>query len=147
MRTFMGLLSGLLFGAGLAVSGMLDPVRVRGFLDLFGAWDPTLAFVMGGAMIPMALAWTAQRRMKAPIAEAAFDLPDTDPITSRLILGAGLFGVGWGLGGLCPGPALAAFAINPAAAATFTAAMIAGFAVVWAIDRPRPRQPSTHIQA
>ena len=90
MRTFMGLLSGLLFGAGLAVSGMLDPVRVRGFLDLFGAWDPTLAFVMGGAMIPMALAWTAQRRMKAPIAEAAFDLPDTDPITSRLILGAGL---------------------------------------------------------
>lgn len=148
MRAFMGLLSGLLFGAGLAVSGMLDPVRVRGFLDLFGAWDPTLAFVMGGAMIPMALAWITQRRMTAPIADAAFDLPDTtDPITSRLVLGAGLFGVGWGLGGLCPGPALAAFAINPAAAATFTAAMIAGFAVVWALDRPRPRQSSTHNQA
>ena len=136
MRTIFSLLSGILFGAGLAVSGMLDPVRVRGFLDLFGEWDPTLAFVMGGAMIPMAIAWIVQRRMTAPIADAGFHLPDTDPITPRLIGGSALFGIGWALGGLCPGPALAAFAINPAAAAVFTAAMAIGFAIVWAIDRP-----------
>lgn len=136
MRTALSLLSGVVFGAGLAVSGMLDPVRVRGFLDLFGAWDPTLAFVMGGAMIPMAIAWIIQRRMAAPVADAGFHLPDTDPITPRLIGGSALFGIGWALGGLCPGPALAAFAINPAAAAVFTAAMAVGFVVVWAIDRP-----------
>ena len=107
MRTVIGLASGLLFGAGLAVSGMLDPVRVRGFLDLFGGWDPTLAFVMGGAMIPMAIAWLIQRRMAAPVADVDFHLPDTDPITPRLLGGSALFGIGWGLGGLCPGPALA----------------------------------------
>lgn len=137
MRGVIGLASGLLFGAGLAVAGMLDPVRVRGFLDLFGAWDPTLAFVMGGAMIPMAIAWMIQRRMTAPVADAGFHLPDTDPITPRLLVGSALFGVGWGLGGLCPGPALAAFVVNPGAAAVFTIAMAAGFAVIWMIDRVR----------
>lgn len=143
MRTIIGLISGVLFGAGLAVSGMLDPVRVRGFLDLFGRWDPTLAFVMGGAMLAMAVAWLIQRRMAAPAAAPAFDLPDTDPITPRLVGGAALFGVGWALGGLCPGPALAAFAINPLAAAVFTIAMMAGFAIVWALDRPdAPRRPA-----
>lgn len=137
MRTPLALASGTLFGAGLAISGMLDPVRVRGFLDLFGAWDPTLAFVMGGAMIPMALAWLVQRRMRGPLADTTFHLPETDPITARLIGGAALFGIGWGLGGLCPGPGLAAFAINPAAASIFVAAMLVGFAVVWAFERPR----------
>ena len=142
MRGVIGLASGLLFGAGLAVSGMLDPVRVRSFLDLFNAWDPTLAFVMGGAMIPMAIAWLIQRRMAAPVADAGFHLPETDPITPRLLGGSALFGIGWGLGGLCPGPALAAFAINPPAAAVFTAAMAVGFAIVWALDRPSgPRTP------
>lgn len=136
MRQALGLISGVLFGAGLAVSGMLDPVRVRGFLDLLGAWDPTLAFVMGGAMLPMAIAWIVQRRMAAPIADADFHLPQTDPITLRLVGGSAIFGVGWGLGGLCPGPALAAFAVAPGAAAVFTAAMAVGFAMVWAIDRP-----------
>lgn len=139
MRGAIGLASGVLFGAGLAVSGMLDPVRVRSFLDLFGAWDPTLAFVMGGAMIPMAIAWIIQRRMARPAADAAFHLPDTDPVTGRLIGGSALFGIGWALGGLCPGPALAAFAINPAAAAVFTIAMAAGFVIVGMLDRPRDR--------
>ncbi len=143
MRAVIGLISGVLFGAGLAVSGMLDPVRVRGFLDLFGQWDPTLAFVMGGAMLVMAVAWTIQRRMAAPVAAPAFHLPDTDPITPRLVAGSALFGVGWALGGLCPGPALAAFAINPLAAAVFTTAMGIGFAIVWALDRPdAPRRPA-----
>lgn len=139
MRVMIGLVSGILFGAGLAVSGMLDPVRVRGFLDLFGRWDPTLAFVMGGAMIPMAIAWIVQRRMVAPVADTAFHLPDTDPITPRLLGGSALFGIGWAIGGLCPGPAIAAFAINPAAAGVFTATMAIGFAIVWALDRrPKP---------
>ncbi|WP_052134630.1 DUF6691 family protein [Sphingomonas sp. 37zxx] len=138
-RTLISLIAGMLFGAGLAVSGMLDPVRVRGFLDLFGRWDPTLAFVMGGAMIPMALAWLVQRRMATPIAEAAFHLPDTDPVTPRLLGGSAMFGIGWALGGLCPGPALAALAINPLAAMVFIVAMIAGFILVTKIDAlPQP---------
>ncbi len=136
MRTFYALASGLLFGAGLAISGMLDPVRVRGFLDLFGPWDPTLAFVMGGAVAPMAAAWLIQKRMAGPVADTAFHLPDTDSITTRLLFGSALFGVGWGLAGLCPGPALAAFAINPAAAAIFSIAMALGFVIVWGLDRP-----------
>jgi hypothetical protein len=136
-RLYVGLLSGLLFGAGLAVSGMLDPVRVRGFLDLFGAWDPTLAFVMGGAIIPMAIAWVVQRRLSAPIADAAFHLPETSGITRPLLGGSALFGIGWGLGGLCPGPALAAFAVAPDKALIFTVAMIAGFAVAWLVQRPK----------
>lgn len=135
MRALVGLISGTLFGAGLAVSGMLDPVRVRGFLDLLGAWDPTLAFVMGGAMIPMAIAWIVQRRVAKPAAESCFHLPDTSTITPRLIGGSALFGIGWGLGGLCPGPALAAFAINWQAAALFTLTMAAGFLLVTLIDR------------
>lgn len=143
MRSVVGLISGVLFGAGLAVSGMLDPVRVRGFLDLFGQWDPTLAFVMGGAMLAMAVAWIIQRRMAGPVAAAAFHLPDTDPITPRLVAGSALFGVGWAVGGLCPGPALAAFAINPLAAAVFTTAMVVGFAIVRVLDRPdAPRRPA-----
>lgn len=136
-RILVGLISGTLFGAGLAVSGMLDPVRVRGFLDLFGTWDPTLAFVMGGAMIPMAIAWMIQRSQRAPLTDDRFHLPDTSTITAPLIGGSALFGIGWGLGGLCPGPALAAFAIAPDKAAIFTAAMIVGFAAAWFVQRPR----------
>ena len=88
----IALAAGLLFGAGLAVSGMADPQRVQAFLDLFGAWDPTLAFVMGGAMIPMAIAWVVQRRMRAPFAAQKFDLPGTSGIARTLALGALIFG-------------------------------------------------------
>ena len=125
----IALAAGLLFGAGLAVSGMADPQRVQAFLDLFGAWDPTLAFVMGGAMIPMAIAWVVQRRMRAPFAAQKFDLPGTSGIDRKLAIGALIFGAGWGIGGLCPGPAIADLAIAPAPAATFIAAMLAGMAV------------------
>jgi len=128
-QTAIALAAGLIFGAGLAVSGMADPQRVQGFLDLFGAWDPTLAFVMGGAMIPMAIAWAVQRRMAAPVAASRFDLPGTNRIDPRLAIGAVIFGAGWGIGGLCPGPAIADLAIAPAPAAMFIAAMLAGMAV------------------
>lgn len=125
----IALVAGALFGAGLALSGMADPARVRGFLDIFGAWDPTLAFVMGGALVPMALAWAVQRRMPRPLACDGFDLPGTTGLDRRLVLGAVLFGAGWGIGGLCPGPALANLAIAPVPAALFVAAMLGGMAL------------------
>lgn len=128
-QLLIALTAGLIFGSGLAISGMADPQRVRAFLDLFGAWDPTLAFVMGGAMIPMAIAWRIQRRMAAPVAVSRFDLPGTTKIDRRLAIGAVIFGAGWGIGGLCPGPAIADLAIAPTPAAMFIAAMLAGMAV------------------
>lgn len=128
-RVLIALFVGALFGAGLAFSGMSDPRRVQGFLDLFGNWDPTLAFVMGGAMIPMAIAWIVQKRMTKPAADAEFSLPGTSKIDSKLAIGAVLFGIGWGIGGLCPGPALADLAINPLPALAFVGAMLAGMIV------------------
>jgi uncharacterized protein len=129
MQRFFSLVAGLLFGAGLAVSGMIDPARVRGFLDLFGNWDPTLAFVMGGAMVPMAIAWRIKSRMQTPVAAGDFDLPGTQQLDRKLATGAVLFGMGWGISGLCPGPALADLAIAPIPALIFAAAMIAGMAI------------------
>lgn len=125
----VALCSGTLFGAGLAVSGMADPERVQSFLDLFGNWDPTLAFVMGGAMIPMAIAWLFQKRMASPIAAKAFDLPGTMLVDRKLAIGAILFGAGWGIGGLCPGPALADLALATGPTLIFVAAMLAGMIV------------------
>ncbi len=120
------LASGLLFGAGLTVSGMTDPERVRGFLDIFGNWDPTLAFVMGGAVLVMAVAWRIRLSMIGPVFGEAFSLPDRTDFDRPLIIGAILFGIGWGVAGLCPGPAVASLVLAPASAAGFTAAMLAG---------------------
>lgn len=128
-RTIVALVAGTLFGAGLAVSGMADPQRVRSFLDLFGDWDPTLAFVMGGAMIPMAIAWLIQRRLDKPFADAQFSLPATTSIDRPLATGAVLFGMGWGVAGLCPGPAIANLGLVPVAVLPFVIAMFAGMAV------------------
>ena len=114
---------------------MMDPSRVREFLDVGGAWDPTLAFVMGGALIVMALAWGLQRRMLKPVAAERFELPGTRLIDARLIGGSALFGIGWGLGGLCPGPALASLALNPLPAAVFVAGMVLGMIVLRLFDR------------
>jgi uncharacterized membrane protein YedE/YeeE len=128
-RTIVALVAGTLFGAGLAVSGMADPQRVRSFLDLFGDWDPTLAFVMGGAMIPMAIAWLIQRRLDKPFADAHFSLPTTTAIDRPLAIGAVLFGMGWGVAGLCPGPALANLGLVPLTVLPFVIAMFVGMAV------------------
>lgn len=125
----IALIAGTLFGGGLAVSGMVDPARVRGFLDILGRWDPTLAFVMAGAIVPMALAWRIRAQMAAPVAAAAFVLPDSRRIDGRLAAGAVIFGIGWGVAGLCPGPALADLALAPWPAAVFVAAMFAGMAL------------------
>ncbi|WP_242447523.1 DUF6691 family protein [Aurantiacibacter aquimixticola] len=130
MRGFTALIAGTVFGAGLTVGGMTDPARVRGFLDLFGDWDPTLAFVMGGALIVMAIAWRFVPGMARPLFEAGFHLPARSDLTPKLIGGAALFGIGWGIAGLCPGPGFAALAIEPASAAVFVIAMLAGMALV-----------------
>ncbi len=128
-QVLVALFAGTLFGAGLAYSGMADPARVQGFLDLLGHWDPTLAFVMGGAIIPMAIAWIIQRRLEKPFADAHFSLPGTTLIDRKLTAGAVLFGVGWGVSGLCPGPGLADLAINPLPALAFVVALLAGMIV------------------
>lgn len=129
-RIILPLAAGTIFGAGLTVGGMTDPARVRGFLDLFGDWDPTLAFVMGGAVLLMALAWMVQRRMQRPVFAEQFSLPDRNDLTPRLIGGSALFGIGWGIAGLCPGPGFAALAIAPGSAAIFVVAMLAGMLAV-----------------
>lgn len=120
------LVAGALFGAGLAVGGMTDPARVRGFLDLFGDWDPTLAFVMGGAVIVMAVAWRLQARMARPLFGERFALPDRSDLDGKLMAGSALFGIGWGFAGLCPGPAVASLALAPLDALPFVAAMLVG---------------------
>jgi len=126
-RAFIALIAGLLFGAGLAHSGMSDPARVHAFLDMSGgAWDPTLAFVMGGAIGPMAIAWLIRRRLERPLADTRFSLPETTGMTPALIGGSALFGIGWGIAGLCPGPAVADLAIAPLPAAIFVVAMLGG---------------------
>lgn len=125
-RLFPPLLSGLLFGAGLTLGGMTNPDRVRGFLDLFGRWDPTLLFVMAGAVAVMAVAWRIRERMRSPLFAARFTLPDRSDLDARLIAGAALFGVGWGLAGLCPGPAVAGLALGFWQVWLFIAAMLAG---------------------
>lgn len=134
-RSLVALFAGTLFGAGLALSGMADPRRVQRFLDLLGEWDPTLAFVMAGALIPMAIAWLIQKRLEKPLADAHFDLPGTSRLDTKLAFGAILFGIGWGIAGLCPGPAVAGLAIAPASAAIFVVAMLAGMI----LERVSPR--------
>jgi uncharacterized membrane protein YedE/YeeE len=126
MRAFFAALSGGLFGAGLFISGMTDTTKVQGWLDLFGAWDPTLAFVLGGAILPMLVAWrVAEKRTKAYLGSPIPGRPQ--PILdTRLLAGSVLFGAGWGLVGLCPGPAMASISYGGPEGMVFLASMIVG---------------------
>ena len=137
-RLMSALAAGTLFGAGLTVSGMTDPQRVRGFLDLFGQWDPTLAFVMGGAVMVMAFAWQLRKRLGHPLFAERFVLPDRSDLDARLISGSALFGIGWGLAGLCPGPAIASLALAPASVLPFVVAMFVGMAIHRLLPRSAP---------
>ncbi|ONN70205.1 YeeE/YedE family protein [Pseudomonas oryzihabitans] len=126
-RLVITLLAGLLFGSGLALSGMLDPARVLGFLDLAsGHWDPSLLLVLGGALLVAMPAVQLQRRLARSLLDNQFHLPPISPVDRRLVLGAALFGLGWGLAGLCPGPALAALGLGIAKIYGFVAALVAG---------------------
>ena len=125
MKRLVAFVSGSLFGIGLFLSGMTDTSKVQGWLDLFGNWDPTLAFVMGGAIIPMFIAWRFTENRK-PIYAENFPTRNQSKIDSDLILGSVLFGVGWGLAGLCPGPAIASLGFGGAQSALFVLAMLVG---------------------
>ncbi len=135
MKLLMALLSGTLFGFGLAMSGMTDIANVIGFLDLFGDWNPTLAFVMvGGILVSLPFFQFGLGKIKAPLFEDVFRLPTKTDIDGRLIGGAALFGIGWGLVGLCPGPAIGSLAYLDIDILYFGAAMIVGMFVTDFID-------------
>lgn len=125
--------TGVLFAVGLVVSGMTDPARVLGFLDVTGRWDPTLAFVMGGAIAVHMPLLRLVRKRKAPIFDTRFHLPTQDRIEPSLVIGSALFGVGWGLSGYCPGPALVSLGTHAWPVLVFVVAMIAGMAATRAI--------------
>ena len=142
-RQVLPAISGILFGAGLALGGMTDPARIRGFLDVFGGWDPTLAFVMGGALLVMAIAWRLVPQMQQPLFAEKFSLPDRTDLTPELIGGATLFGIGWGIAGLCPGPGIAILFTAPAEALVFTCALLAGM-MLHRLIFDKAREASAH---
>ena len=132
MRALFALAAGGLFGLGLVISGMTNTTKVQGWLDLFGDWDPTLAFVMGGAIIPMAIAWRFVIG-REPVLGGAFPTPADPKIDRKIIVGSVMFGAGWGLTGLCPGPALASISFGGWGGLIFLAAMLAGMALAPAL--------------
>lgn len=120
------LASGIVFGFGLSLSGMLNPARVQGFLDIFGVWDPSLAFVLGGAVVVAFIGVQMMKRMRHPSFDDSFHVPTNRRIDAPLIVGSALFGLGWGIGGFCPGPAVASLSIGIPQTALFVAAMLIG---------------------
>jgi uncharacterized membrane protein YedE/YeeE len=135
--------AGLVFGLGLVVSQMINPAKVQAFLDIFGNWDPSLAFVMAGAVAVSALGYWFARSRGAPVLAGEFDLPTRHDLDPRLLAGAAIFGVGWGLAGLCPGPALANLALGLWQAYVFVAAMLFGMVLFRFMPLAwlRPRSP------
>lgn len=135
MNRITEFLVGLLFGTGLILSGMTDPGKVLGFLDLAGSWDPSLAFVMGGAILVGIFAFAVARKRTTTFLGGTMHLPTSRDIDKRLLIGGLAFGVGWGLAGLCPGPAIVSLAAGQPKAAAFVLAMLAGMLVYELIDR------------
>ncbi len=135
------LISGTLFGLGLALSGMLDPARVQGFLDVTGAWNPSLAFVLGGAVGVMFLGLRLIARFQRPAFDDRFHLPENRVIDRRLVLGSALFGIGWGIGGFCPGPGIAGLSLGRIEPLLFVVFMLTGMILH---DRLFVRRPQDH---
>ena len=128
MRILSTLIAGLIFGTGLILSGMANPIKVQNFLDFFGSWDPSLALVMGGAiLVTMPGFWLVQKR-KTPFFNNVFHLPTKTDFDFRLLAGATIFGVGWGLGGFCPGPAVTSLPLVAKGTLVFVPAMLIGMA-------------------
>lgn len=122
----IALLSGVVFGVGLALAGMLNPSKVSGFLDIFGLWDPSLAFVMAGGIAVNAVGHFLFVRNRKPVFASDFHLPKISAIDRPLLVGSALFGIGWGMAGLCPGPVLSSLFLNPADMLIFAGIMAAG---------------------
>ena len=130
MSKIISLVSGIVFGVGLVISKMINPEKVLGFLDLFGNWDPSLAFVMIGALIVSSPLFHIIKNKKKPLFADKFNYSNNKMINNRLIVGSALFGAGWGLGGLCPGPAISSIALININSITFVFAMFFGFYLV-----------------
>ncbi|MGH8758794.1 MAG: DUF6691 family protein [Burkholderiales bacterium] len=152
MLALTSLLAGLVFGIGLIVSGMANPAKVLGFLDLFGRWDPSLAFVMAGAIAVGAVAFFVARKRTVSWMGAEMKLPTARHIDRRLVMGSTLFGIGWGIAGFCPGPGLVALGMGETKALVFVAAMLVGMGLFelleWRKQRAamfalRPNRPRT----
>jgi uncharacterized membrane protein YedE/YeeE len=141
VSVLVALLAGTVFGLGLAISRMIDPAKVIAFLDVSRDWDPSLAFVMGSALLVTAPAFAWARRSARPLLGERFRLPTRADVDARLVLGAVLFGVGWGLAGFCPGPALASLTLLEPAAYGFVAALVAGVLAA-RLAAPAPGTPA-----
>jgi uncharacterized membrane protein YedE/YeeE len=135
MASFFALLAGAVFGIGLIVSGMANPQKVVGFLDLAGSWDPSLAFVMAGATAVGAIAFAVARRRSTSLLGVPLRLPNASGLDRRLVGGSVVFGIGWGIAGFCPGPALVALGMGEAKALVFVAAMLAGMGLFELLER------------
>ena len=146
MFTLTALLTGLVFGLGLIVSGMANPAKVLGFLDLAGRWDPSLAFVMAGAISVGVVAFALARQRAVSLLGAEIKLPTNRDIDRRLVLGSTLFGIGWGIAGFCPGPALTALGMGEAKALVFVAAMLAGMVLYEILEHRRTAASATVLR-
>lgn len=145
MFVLTSLLAGLVFGLGLIVSGMANPAKVLGFLDLAGRWDPSLALVMGGAIAVGSIAFLLAKNRTRSLLGAEMKLPTTSHIDRRLVTGSALFGMGWGIAGFCPGPGLVALGMGESKALVFVAAMLVGMVVFEILEKRR--QAMTHRTA
>lgn len=145
MRQVAALAAGLLFGLGLTISGMINPAKVVGFLDIAGNWDPSLALVMGAAVPVAALGFALGKRRGSPFFAGGFAMPARTDVSLRLVGGAGIFGIGWGLVGYCPGPALASLTVGGWKSVVFVVAMLVGMAAFTVFDsRSIIRDPQTY---
>ncbi|MBU1357281.1 MAG: YeeE/YedE family protein [Gammaproteobacteria bacterium] len=145
MKLIIAFISGLVFGLGLIISGMANPAKVLGFLDVLGSWDPSLALVMVGAIAAGLMPFQWASRRATTLTGEKMRLPNARAIDTRLVVGSLLFGAGWGVAGFCPGPALVALGMLQGKAAVFVAAMIAGMVIFELLERPRRR--SVRLQA
>lgn len=142
MKALAALIAGLLFGAGLVLGGMTRPEVVLGFLDVFGRWNPQLVFVMGGAVVTTAIGYRLVCGRARPLFDTRFQLPTVHALDARLLGGAAVFGVGWGIAGYCPGPALASLAGGAPTVLLFVACMVAGW---WLTGRFAGASPAARV--
>lgn len=139
-NNFIALIAGIIFGLGLTISEMVDPARVIGFLNITGDWDPTLMFVMGSALLVTLSSFSYILRCRKPVCADKFSLPDKKHIDKSLLIGASLFGLGWGLAGFCPGPAITALVTLSPDVMIFVLAMFIGYYLVYLVNKYRLRK-------